>query len=205
MTTVTINHSTFPFLPGQVFNFTEPITVLVGDIGVGKSTILKLIATEDPAVLINRTCKNIIWWDSELGNPRTRNYEILDFFLQYVNNIEISNEEKLKIGKIVKDFLVLNSEESTLTCSHGEKLFPILESIKSHTGSLILLDEPDSGLSIKKVEEFVKIIRSTLEHGTEYIIATHSPVLISKVSKVFNMETGSYEDSKYYLERTWNR
>ena len=186
MTTVTINHSTFPFLPGQVFNFTEPITVLVGDIGVGKSTMLKLIATEDPAVLINRTCKNIIWWDSELGNPRTRNFEILDFFLQYVNNIEISQEEKLKIGKIVKDFLVL-------------------ESIKSHTGSLILLDEPDSGLSIKKVEEFVKIIRSTIEYGTEYIIATHSPVLISKVSKVFNMETGSYEDSKYYLERTWNR
>lgn len=205
MTTININYSSFPFLPGQIFRFTEPITVLVGDIGIGKSTMLKLIGTEDPAVSISKTCKNVVWWDSEFGNPRTRNFEILDFFLQYVSNIEIPEEEKLKINRIVKDFLVLNSEESTVTCSHGEKLFPILESVKNHTGSLILLDEPDSGLSIGKIEEFVRVIKGTIEHGSEYIIATHSPVLMSKVSKVFNMESGEYEDSAYYLDRKWNR
>ena len=205
MTTVSIVQSTFPFLPGQKFEFIHPITLLVGDNGVGKSSMLKLIGTQDPAVIINKSCSSVVWWDSELSNPRTRNYEILDYFLQYVKNVNASEEEKIRIVKLVQEFLILNKEDSTLTGSHGEQLFPILESIRAHSGSLILLDEPEGGLSIPKIEQFYSMIKSAVSQGTEFIIATHSPVLMEAVGQVYDLVQGEYVSADICLSKIWNR
>jgi predicted ATPase len=70
---------------------------------------------------------------------------------------------------------------------------------------LYLLDEPESALSPRSQIEFMKIIEdSTHRANTQFIIATHSPLLLAMTgTTIFNFDTSSirphrYEETDYY-------
>jgi predicted ATPase len=47
-----------------------------------------------------------------------------------------------------------------------------------HPGGLCLLDEPEAPLSPKRQIEFLNLILRAVERGAQFIIATHSPILL---------------------------
>ena len=64
------------------------------------------------------------------------------------------------------------------TKSHGEGILHLART-RFSPGSLILLDEPEDGLSVLSQLELLGLITALSRHGAQVILATHSPVLLA--------------------------
>ncbi|MEZ5377649.1 MAG: AAA family ATPase [Acidimicrobiales bacterium] len=62
--------------------------------------------------------------------------------------------------------------------SHGESFLTLIESRMSNDG-LYFLDEPESALSFHGQLRLLAIMHDATEAGAQFVIATHSPVLMA--------------------------
>lgn len=164
-------------LPGGALRFPTPVTVVVGDNGAGKSTLLEAIAVglginpeggsrharfatgdEDyPEWLI---C-------SRAHNPRDVYFLRGETFLnlsEYHHQIHSpENPDPLR------DLPFL---------SHGQGLLALVER-RFHSDGMIILDEPEDGLSYPRQVEVATQLERLTAQGAQVILATHSPVFLS--------------------------
>jgi predicted ATPase len=87
--------------------------------------------------------------------------------------------------------------------SHGESFMSLLNDAISGHG-LYILDEPEAALSPTRQLKALKRIHELVEDHSQFIIATHSPILMSYPrAKIYCLdETGLYEtrfeDTEHY-------
>lgn len=206
------NNNIYPF---NVLNNKEPniflfdnITVLYGNNGSGKSTILNIIAHK-----LNLKGK-------ERSNPKV--IGTLDYFEDYASKCcyELGEtENNKKINKIPENSRYIKSEEILYEIRKIQQDAILQESIKSNLArergveeadSLYLLDEPEVSLSpqnqVKLAEELNKMSRYL---GVQFIIATHSPFMLGILNaKIYDLDTKDYrvkkwnelENVKYFYE-----
>ncbi|WP_394839830.1 AAA family ATPase [Pendulispora rubella] len=62
--------------------------------------------------------------------------------------------------------------------SHGESFIELFTE-RVQSGGLYLLDEPEAPLSPKRQLEFLRIVRRATKADAQFIIATHSPILLA--------------------------
>lgn len=164
-------------LPGGALRLPTPVTVVVGDNGAGKSTLLEAIAVglgvnpeggsrharfatgdEDyPEWLI---C-------SRAHNPRDVYFLRGETFLnlsEYHHQIH-SPENPDPLSDL--PFL-----------SHGQGLLALVKR-RFHSDGMIILDEPEDGLSYPRQVEVVTQLERLAAQGAQVILATHSPVFLS--------------------------
>ncbi|MBZ4187437.1 AAA family ATPase [Niabella beijingensis] len=82
-----------------------------------------------------------------------------------------------KSGKIVTEF------KDIKFLSSGEQQILILFSyiaFNSQDGKIFIIDEPELSLHIKWQEDFLHQLENVTPHGTQLILATHSPILANK-------------------------
>ena len=189
--------------------FSSPVTFFVGENGSGKSTLLEALA---------RKCEIYIWRGEERTRAVINHYEeclflyleaiwadgivpgsffssqIFHNFAQLVDMWEADNP-----GQI--DYF---GGKSLLTQSHGQSIMSFFKSRYKIKG-LYLLDEPETALSPKTQLELLKLLRemSRLGHA-QFIIATHSPILLScPGSEIHSFDYApikplSYEETDHY-------
>lgn len=209
----------------------EPVTILYGGNGSGKSTALNVIAEKLGLLrdtLYNRTNffeDYTAMCSYELETPLTRDSRIItsDDVFDFMLNLRTINEgidrkredlfedyldakyskfqmkslddyEKLKKvnsarsrtqSRYIRNNLVGNVREH----SNGESAFIYFcEKIKEP--GLYLLDEPENSLSPEKQQELLKFLEDSARFfGCQFIIATHSPFLLSmKNAKIYDMD-----------------
>ena len=81
--------------------------------------------------------------------------------------------------------------------SHGES-FMTLISKRFGGGGLYILDEPESALSPMRQMELLVIIKELEKQGAQFIIATHSPILMScPGAKVLLLSGEGIEETDY--------
>jgi len=86
--------------------------------------------------------------------------------------------------------------------SHGEAFMKVLQGFSGN--GLYLLDEPEAALSPNRQLAALAVIDALVKQGAQFIIATHSPILLSYPrAKILSFEgTGiaeiSYEDTEHY-------
>jgi len=109
----------------------------------------------------------------------------------------------------IKDVYFEEKEDTSslsLASSGQINLLNIFFGIASYIedNSLILIDEPEISLHADWQMKFIPLIRESFSHykGCHYIIATHAPLIISKVSSdnssILNMTTGETVSSKVF-------
>lgn len=214
----------------QMLDF-EPITILYGGNGSGKTTVLNVIAEKlalERDTLYNRSnffedytrmCK----FQVENWIPRNSRIITSDDVFDYMLNLRSINEgidkrreellqdyldtkyshfqmrsladyEQLKKvnsarrntqSKYVRQNLVGNIREH----SNGESAFLYFEE-KIQENRLYLLDEPENSLSPEKQQELVRFLEDSARFfGCQFIIATHSPFLLSmKGAKIYDLD-----------------
>jgi len=185
--------------------FHAPITLLAGENGMGKSTLLEAMAVA-------------AGFNPEGG---TRNYA----FSTYNSHSDLCNAMKLvKSGKKNKWGYFLRAEsfynvatkedeyskgpggipEHFHEMSHGESFFRIAESQFRGNG-LYFLDEPEAALSPQRQLALLRKICMCVKNGAQFFIVTHSPILLGiPYAQILSFDEDGihvteYEDTDSYL------
>ena len=181
----------------------DQITLLVGDQGCGKSTLLKEIQNQSMGVspsvdfldfklssIAQTVGASCFYFDSESMNPRVA--PIDDYY-----NPDYTAKGIGPGGALASRFM-----------SHGEALkrftVDMLVPKKLVNNSIILLDEPESGLSVKNQFLLSKRIQNASKSkraAVQFIIATHCVPLIAKIGRVYDLENGVWTKSIEYLNK----
>ncbi|MBQ7067211.1 MAG: AAA family ATPase [Lachnospiraceae bacterium] len=236
----------YPFQIVSKHNLTmldfEPVTILYGGNGSGKSTTLNIIAEKlglERDTLYNRSnffedYTKLCSFKTQQKIPRSSRIITSDDVFDFMLNLRSINEgidgkreelfqdymdakyshfqmksledyEQLKKvnmarsssqSKYVRKKLTDNIREH----SNGESAFLYFaEKIKEN--GLYLLDEPENSLSAQKQQELLGFLEDSARfYGCQFIIATHSPFLLSmKGAKIYDMDE-EVVDVKHWTE-----
>ena len=162
------------------------ITLLVGENGSGKSTLLEAIAV---ACGFNPEggSKNFTFQTnathSELYEHITiakRGYAKDGYFLRAESLYNVATNIDDMDKELSFDPLIIESYGgvSLHNQSHGESFLSIIQNRFFGKG-LYILDEPEAALSPARLLELIVKIDSLLKDDSQFIIATHSPILMA--------------------------
>ena len=190
-------------------DFVSPITFFIGENGTGKSTLLRSIAEktfihiwESPS--IKRLKPNpyekqlarvvrVSWMNGRV----TGSYFGAQIFNHFTNLLE----EWAAADPGLIDYF---GGRSLMTLSHGQSLVAFFKSRYKLKG-LYLLDEPETALSPKSQLELVKVLNeASRSGGCQFIIATHSPILLATTgATIFSFDHApiqpiDYEQTQYF-------
>jgi len=194
----------------------EPITVIVGENGSGKSTFLNQIkdfigAPPDKLTLLLNEFKNE---DEYLLNfikkQKKFNLKIESKdHLTYKNTIIFCSEKDNPLIVIPK---MLNPDDKSFPNlvhnlfnvqeeSHGETMIPLLEYILNVQNCFICLDEPETALSLKNQIKISNLIKESVnKNNNQIVICTHSLAMINCFDKIYDMEKREWTNRKEYVE-----
>ncbi len=220
ITNVTLHPERYPSTELYPFNlqafhtrrdlpFRKAITFFIGENGSGKSTLLKAIA---------RRCSIHIWEEdrSRYGNnPHEEDlFKYLDVAWEDSRKpgMFFSSERYQHLAKIIDEWAISDPKlleyfggRSLLSQSHGESFMSYFTSRFAIEG-IYFLDEPETALSPRRQIEFVKmLVEHTRDDHAQFIIATHSPILLSCPGAVIwsfdghELKELAYEDTDYFL------
>ena len=184
--------------------FKNRVTFLVGENGIGKSTFIEALALKvglNPEGGTQNTTFSTYddyselekyLWVSKFGIPKTK------FFLRAESFYNVASA-------IDRDYLADLKYQyggSLHECSHGESFIQLVKNRFTDHG-LYILDEPEAALSPTRQMTLLKYIDLLAKEGSQFIIATHSPILIAYRDGIIldlnnNFKETKYEDTQIY-------
>lgn len=240
----TCYHTVYPFLTISKHNLEmldfEPVTILYGGNGSGKTTVLNVIAEKlglERDTLYNRSnffedYTRMCSYETECNIPRDSRIitsdDVFDFMLNLrsLNNginqrreelfedyldakyskfqmKSLDDYEQLKKvnsarNKTQSNYIRTNLMDNVREHSNGESAF-LYFSDKIKENALYLLDEPENSLSPEKQQELLKFLEDSARFfGCQFIIATHSPFLLSmRGAKIYDMDEETVDVKKW--------
>lgn len=207
------NYDNYPFNIPTVKNFnklklTSPVTFFIGENGIGKSTFIEAIAinlglpkeggTQNFIYETKDTTSSL----SEYLKIITKNKPKTKFFLRAESFYNFSTEVE-RLVKEDKFHSLFKSYGGNLhECSHGEAFLKLVQNRFTDNG-IYILDEPEAALSIQRQLSLLCLIDELVKKGSQFIISTHSPILISyRNGKILdlndNFKEVSYKDTEIY-------
>lgn len=209
----------------------EPVTILYGGNGSGKTTALNVIAEKlrlDRDTLYNRSnffedYTKLCSYEEELKIPADSRIITSDDVFDFMLNLRSINDginrkredlfedyleakyarfqmkslddyEQLKKvvqarGNTQSKYIRKNIMDNVREHSNGESAF-LYFADKIKENGLYLLDEPENSLSPEKQQELLKFLEDSARFfGCQFVIATHSPFLLSmRGAKIYDMD-----------------
>ncbi|MBQ8844786.1 MAG: AAA family ATPase [Clostridia bacterium] len=186
----------------ESLKFNKNVTFLIGENGIGKSTFIEGLAvccglnaeggtenfnfaTKETHSILHEYLKT-----NYIPSTRTR------FFLRAESFYNVATEvDNLGVSGY--------GENSLHNCSHGEAFLQLIKNRFTSNG-LYILDEPESALSPSRQLTLLAIIDDLAKNNNcQFIIATHSPILISyRDGEILdlndNFKVKKYEDTEIY-------
>jgi predicted ATPase len=167
-------------------NFERPITVIVGENGTGKSTLLEGIADLCGFNLSGGNRNHL--YSRDLTQP-TIGHALRGAWLPKVSRgFFMRAESFFNFGRYVDEMHKEDPSAGALDPyggrslheqSHGESFLALFTN-KFHGQAIYILDEPEAALSPKRQLQFLKVMRMLeLEGESQFVIATHSPILMA--------------------------
>lgn len=166
--------------------FRENVTFFVGENGTGKSTLLEAIAiaygfnaeggSRNFAFATNETHSEL--WKSL--SVVKRGYAKDGFFLRaeslynVATNIDELDNQPSFDPPIIEGYGGVSLHKQ----SHGESFLSIVQN-RFFGNGLYILDEPEAALSPMKLLTLLSEINSLVKRNSQFIIATHSPILMA--------------------------
>ena len=200
-------------------NFKNQLTFFVGENGSGKSTILEAIAnvygfgkeggsknilfetsTKDPVSRLSDVIK--LAWTQKILEGYFFRAESFFNLASYLDNLDGGG------------VLLSYGGKSLHEQSHGESFLSLFQN-RFSKGGFFLLDEPEAALSPQRQLSFLVVLNEILKNqNTQFIIATHSPILLAypgaqilsfdseKIKEVKYEETEPYKVTRGFLFNT---
>jgi predicted ATPase len=177
----------------ESFEFRRGVNVLVGDQGCGKSTVLEALVSHSGS-------KKSFWKRSDESKKST----ILDFVPNSGLTGLFAHDFECDSPRVSPSFDMMGQIPMTLSVqcmrmSHGQSGNKILEVVAGSKNAIIILDEPDSGLSPKSIRNLILDLKTMESNGCQVIVSAHNPWLIEAFDEVLSIEGRRWMTSKEYL------
>lgn len=183
--------------------FEKPVTFFVGENGSGKSTLLEALA--------------VAYGFNPEGGTKNYSFSTYDSHSRLYEAIRISKGfRKAKWGYFLRAesfYNVATKEEEYADIahpsekyhkkSHGESFLALAQNQLRPNG-LYLFDEPEAALSPQRQLTLLMEIFSCARQGSQFIIVTHSPILLGiPDAQILSFDDGTvhhceYEDTESY-------
>lgn len=210
-----IDTSRYPFNVPAIKNFEsirfDPhVTFIIGENGAGKSTLIEAIAI---ACDLNPEggSRSFQFSTRETHSDLSEHLRIIRGARRPKDAYFMRAESFYNVASKVEDYGVSGYGDKSLHGqSHGESFMALIEN-RFRADSLYIMDEPEAALSIQRQMRFLAQIRRLVKEGSQLIIATHSPIILSYPGalilevtengfrKVQYEDTDQYQLTKYYL------
>ena len=200
--------------------FPKDITFLVGENGIGKSTLLEAVALlagfnpEGGTVNFNFSTEDThselyhYLRISRVNRERDGFFLRAESFYNLATNIDQLDRGPSLGGKVIDSYGGVSLHRQ----SHGESFLSVVQNRFSGRG-LYLLDEPEAALSPKsQLVLMAEMERLRRQENSQFIIATHSPMLMAMpdtsvlllkkdgICEVSYRETEHYQITRRFLE-----
>lgn len=178
----------------ESIDFNKPVTFFVGENGAGKSTLIESIAvaagfnaeggTKNYNFSSLDTTSSL---DEKLTLVRGARREKYGYFLRAESFYTTANYAETQN--------ILFNDTHIHEQSHGEAFFSI---IKEFRPGLFIFDEPESALSPQRQLALLVAMHDLVKQGSQFIIATHSPLLLAYPGASIYQLTSSGVDKVEY-------
>lgn len=177
--------------------FEKPVTFFVGENGSGKSTLLEALA--------------VAYGFNPEGGTKNYSFSTYDSHSQLYKAVRISKGfRKAKWGYFLRAesfYNVATKEEEYADKehpsekyherSHGESFLALAQSQLRPNG-LYLFDEPEAALSPQRQLTLLMEIYSCAKKGAQFIIVTHSPILLGMPdAQILSFDDGTVHKCEY--------
>ena len=203
----------------KFIEFSKNITFFVGENGSGKSTLLEAIAvnfgfnaeggSRNFAFSTNSTHSDL-YKNIRLAKglrPKDGFFLRAESFYNAASYIDELDREAPSFHKLIDSYGGVSLHNQ----SHGESFLALVQNRFGDNG-LYILDEPEAALSPMRIMTLMVEIDRLRRAGSQFIIATHSPILLTMpdseifefsengISKVHYKDTEHYQITRNFLE-----
>jgi len=204
---------TIPAIAGLThLRFDCPVTFLVGENGAGKSTLLEAIAVqwglnpEGGSLNFNFATREshsglagALRLQRGMRRPGDSFFLRAESYFNVATEIEALDQDARFGRRIIESFGGKSLHEQ----SHGESFFALFMHRLRGDG-FYLFDEPEAALSPQRQLAFLSRLHELVSDGSQFIIATHSPILLAYPNAaIFQLDNGpprqvEYRDTEHY-------
>lgn len=167
--------------------FNKPVTFLVGENGIGKSTLIEAMAvnygfnpeggTRNFNFDTRSTHSDLHQYIKLIKSYRTPKWGFFlraESFYNVSTNIDQMDEAPGLSPPVIDSYGGVSLHKQ----SHGESFLAVVENGFSANG-LYILDEPEAALSPNGIMRLISNIHNLVKQGSQFIISTHSPMLMA--------------------------
>ena len=168
----------------EELSFTAPVTFFAGENGSGKSTLLEALAVltgmnaEGGGINFNFSTRqshsglhHALRLRRSFQRPATTFFLRAESFYNLATNLD-------ELRRVDPRAYAAYGGRSLHEQSHGESFLNLVVN-RFSPGGLYLLDEPEAALSPSRQLSLLAAIHRLVQEGSQFIIATHSPILMA--------------------------
>lgn len=159
--------------------FVSPVTFLVGDNGIGKSTLLEAIAVNlgfNP----EGGSRNYVFSTEDTHSDLYKDIIVTKGYRRFEDGFFLRAESFYNLATYAEEDsgIMSNLGGNLHEMSHGESFLSAIEN-RFWGNGVYLLDEPEAALSPMRLLRLMSVIKRLSEEGSQFIISTHSPILMA--------------------------
>ncbi|KAF7764881.1 hypothetical protein PCIT_b0975 [Pseudoalteromonas citrea] len=203
------NFDIYPFcIPAikelESLEFHPDVTFFIGENGAGKSTLIEAIAVAQGFNPEGGT-KNSLFSTSQTHSELHGQIKSIKSFKHPKDGYFLRAESFYNVATMMDEtgYLQGYGGQSLHEQSHGESFMATLTN-KLRGNGLYIMDEPEAALSPARQMAAISAIHQLVEKNSQFIIATHSPILLAYPrAKIYQFSDSgisevAYEDTEHY-------
>ena len=188
----------------ESIEFHPNVTFFVGENGSGKSTVLEGLALALGFGAEGGT-KNVQFRTVESVSPLHQALRLARGVPQPRDAYFLRAESFFNVASYMDEVGYVGEYGGSLhTRSHGESFMAVLLN-KLKGNGIYLFDEPEAALSPNRQMAALGVIHQLVEDGSQFVIATHSPILLAYPhARIIQFDRSgisevAYEDTEHYV------